>query len=411
MSIVLWIGAAIGSASLLAWVWLLVGRGWFWMTDQRLRMPLESSIGTVRWPSVAVVVPARNEVDILPHSLPTLLKQDYPGPLHIFLVDDGSEDGTAEVAREVATQTGLDDRLTVVCGEPLPQGWAGKVWALHQGIDAAHQASRDYYLFTDADIAYSPGVLQAIVVKAQSDRLDLVSLMAQLRVSTFWERMLIPAFVFFFAKIYPFRWVNDAGNRTAAAAGGCVLLRRGALEQAGGFRQIADAIIDDCALAKLVKGKNGGGRIWLGLTHEVRSLRAYHGLRGIWAMVARTAFAQLNYSPLNLLGTVLGMLVVYLAPVLALVTGLIALGTSGDRTLSVWMASVGFAAWTVMFSIYLPMVKWYRVSPLLPTLLPVTAMLYTSMTIDSALRTWKGRGGAWKGRTYGPSATLEKFRG
>lgn len=401
MTIALWIAALVSGASLLAWAYLVAGRGRFWLTDQRLPLA-PGDVEGLAWPAVSVIVPARNEAEVLPRTLPTLLRQDYPGPFHLFLVDDASEDATADMARWVARDVGASQRLTVVAGEPLPSGWTGKLWALEQGVRASAGGAAPFLLLTDADIAHPPGGLRALVLKAEAEDLDLVSLMAHLRAETLWERLLIPAFVYFFAKLYPFRWVSDPRRATAAAAGGCVLLRRAALERAGGLEPISSAIIDDCALARLIKerGRPGGGRLWLGLSREVRSLRAYGGLAGIWGMVARSAFAQLNYSPLLLLGTVVGMLLVYLVPPLAALAGLIALGLGLPTAPSGWLAAAGLAAWAAMAGSYLPMLRWYGLSPLLAPLLPLTAALYTLMTADSALRSWRGRGGAWKGRTY-----------
>ncbi|MCH8089363.1 MAG: glycosyltransferase [Chloroflexi bacterium] len=400
MDTALWIASGIVTASMLAWTWLALSRGWFWRTDQRLEGRHEEAVGAGPWPSVAVVVPARNEAQVIPRSLSTLLNQDYPGPLHIFLVDDVSEDGTAEVAREVARVEGSGDGLTVVQGEPLPPGWTGKVWALHQGVRAARDFEAEYLWFTDADIAHSSGVLRALVSKAVDCRLDMVSVMAQLRASSPWERVLIPAFVFFFTKIYPFRWVNDHRRPTAAAAGGCMLVRGQALEDRGGFEEIKGSVIDDCSLARLLRGGDGGGRLWLGLSHDVTSLRAYNGLGVVWTMVRRSAYSQLNYSALNLVGTVVGMLMLYMAPPLATVAGITALVTGQALASSMLLVSAGVGSWAVMSAIYLPMLRWHRVSVMLSPVLPATAMLYTLMTIDSAWRTLRGQGGGWKGRTY-----------
>ena len=400
MDTALWIASGIVTASMLGWTWLALARGWFWRTDQRLEGRYEEAVGAGPWPSVAVVVPARNEAQVIPRSLSTLLNQDYPGPLHVFLVDDVSEDGTAEAAREVARVEGSGYGLTVVQGEPLPPGWTGKVWALHQGVRAARDFEAEYLWFTDADIAHSSGVLRALVSKAVDCRLDMVSVMAQLRASSPWERVLIPAFVFFFTKIYPFRWVNDHRRPTAAAAGGCMLVRGQALEDRGGFEEIKGSVIDDCSLARLLRGGDGGGRLWLGLSHDVTSLRAYNGLGVVWAMVRRSAYSQLNYSALNLVGTVVGMLMLYMAPPLATAAGITALVTGQALASSMWLVSAGVGSWAVMSAIYLPMLRWHRVSVMLSPVLPATAMLYTLMTIDSAWRTLRGQGGGWKGRTY-----------
>ncbi len=409
MEVVLWAGLVAGATSLVVWAYLAFGRGWFWRTAHRLPEVPPSPPEGFRWPPVAGIIPARNEAQALPHTLPTVLGQDYPGAFRVFLVDDRSEDGTAAVARQAASGVGASERLTVVAGGPLPSGWAGKVWALQQGYLALRQAQEavhgpdmpEFLLLTDADIAHSPGSLRSLVLKAVLEGLDLVSLMARLRAKSFWERLLIPAFVYYFAKLYPFGWANDPRRRTAAAAGGCVLLRREALERAGGFQPIASAIIDDCALARLIKtaGRPQGGRTWLGLTHTVNSLRAYDSLAHIWDMVARTAFVQLRYSAALLLATVVGMVLVYLVPPVAALGGLAMAGTGGGA-LAWGLAGAGMAAWALMAGTYLPMLRWYSLPAWLALLMPLTALLYTLMTVDSALRYWRGKGGAWKGRAY-----------
>ena len=318
----------------------------------------------------------------------------------MFLVDDGSEDGTAGVALEAASATG-GGRLTVVTAEPRPEGWTGKVWALAQGVEASRHAGSEYLLFTDADIAHPPDSLASLVHKARTDGLDMVSLMAHLRVATVWDRLLVPAFVYFFGKLYPFRWVNDPGKSGAAAAGGCILVRREAVERVGGLEPIARELIDDCALARRVKHGSGPstGAVWLGLSREVTSVRAYETLRPMWDTVARTAYAQLDYSPVRLAGAVAGMLLLYATPPVAAAGGTVAL-VLGRDVLGGWLTVGGIGAWTLMAATYLPMLGWYRVSPVFAPLLPITAFLYTLMTVDSARRSWRGQGGAWKGRTY-----------
>ena len=402
MSTLLLVSALVSSASLLGWISLVTVRGLFWRTDQRLPLRPPATREDTKLPAVSVVIPARNEADLLLRTLPTLLCQDYPGPLHIFLVDDRSEDVTARVARQASVEGGAADRLTVVEAEPLPVGWTGKLWALQQGVSASHRMESEFLLLTDADIAHPPDSLRALVMKAEGQRLDLVSLMAWLRVESLWDRLLIPAFVYFFAKLYPFRWANDPRKPTAAAAGGCILVRRDALERSGGLEPISDALIDDCALASRIKkyGRPEGGRIWLGLSQEVRSLREYETVNPIWATVTRTAFAQLKYSPLLLVATVTGMLFLYLIPVLSALGGSTAVALSIEGT-RVWLAATGLSGWIGMAGSYLPMLRWHRTSPLFAPLLPLTAMLYTLMTVDSAVRWWRGEGGAWKGRTYG----------
>ncbi|MFF9400070.1 glycosyltransferase [Streptomyces sp. NPDC014744] len=380
MSAVAWI--AMGS--LAAWVWLLLGQGFFWRTDQR--MPVRRA--PERWPSVAIVVPARDEADMLPVSLPSLLTQDYPGVAEVFVVDDCSEDGTGDVARALSVRYGGLPVTVTSPGEPEP-GWTGKLWAVRHGMALARARRPEYLLLTDADIAHEPDSLRELVSAAVSGGFDLVSQMARLRVSSVWERLIVPAFVYFFSQLYPFRWVNRAGARTAAA-GGCVLLRTKAADRARVPESIRQAVIDDVSLARAVR--RGGGRIWLGLAERVDSVRPYPRLADLWRMVSRSAYTQLRHSPALLLGTVLGLALVYLAPPVALVAGLL-----GGDPVAAW---AGGAAWAVMTGTYLPMLRYYRQSPWSAPLLPFTALLYLLMTVDSAVRHHRGRGAAWKGRTY-----------
>ncbi|MFE1406135.1 glycosyltransferase [Streptomyces sp. NPDC058770] len=381
MSAVAWIA----TGSLAAWVWLLLGQGFFWRTDQR--MPVRRA--PERWPSVAIVVPARDEADMLPVSLPSLLTQDYPGVAEVFVVDDCSEDGTGDVARALSVRYGGLPVTVTSPGEPEP-GWTGKLWAVRHGMALARARRPEYLLLTDADIAHEPDSLRELVSAAVSGGFDLVSQMARLRVSSVWERLVVPAFVYFFSQLYPFRWVNRAGARTAAAAGGCVLLRTKAADRARVPESIRQAVIDDVSLARAVR--RGGGRIWLGLAERVDSVRPYPRLADLWRMVARSAYTQLRHSPVLLLGTVLGLALVYLAPPVALVAGLLSGGP-----VAAW---AGGAAWAVMAGTYLPMLRYYRQSPWSAPLLPFTALLYLLMTVDSAVRHHRGRGAAWKGRTY-----------
>jgi hopene-associated glycosyltransferase HpnB len=375
----------IAVGSLAAWLWLLLCQGFFWRTDVRLPSRREPD----DWPSVCVVVPARDEASVLSASLPSLLAQDYPGRAEVFLVDDGSTDGTGELARELARRHGGLPLTVDSPGEP-PAGWTGKLWAVRHGIGLARTRGPEYLLLTDADIAHAPDSLRELVAAARTGGFDLVSQMARLRVESVWERLVVPAFVYFFAQLYPFRRIGVRGSRTAAAAGGCVLLRADAAERARIPDAIRHAVIDDVALARAVKG--GGGHIWLGLAERVDSVRPYPRLRDLWRMVSRSAYAQLRHNPLLLLGTVLGLALVYLVPPVALLGGLAA----GDTA----VASAGGLAWLVMTATYLPMLRYYR-QPLWPApLLPVTAFLYLLMTVDSAVQHYRGRGAAWKGRTY-----------
>ncbi|MFC9329845.1 glycosyltransferase [Kitasatospora sp. NPDC057015] len=384
MTVLLWVSVL----SLLVWLWLTCCHGFFWRTDVTLpeRRP------PARWPGVAIVVPARDEAEVLPLSLPSLLAQKYPGRARVILVDDHSTDGTGALATALATPDGLP--LTVTVPPPLPAGWTGKLWALRHGVELARAepeaGAPEYLLLTDADIAHGPESLAELVAAAESAGLDLVSQMARLRVSTRWERLIVPAFVYFFAQLYPFRRSNRPGSRTAAAAGGCSLVRREALERAGGVAAIRGAVIDDVSLARAVKAS--GGRIWLGLAEQVDSVRPYPRLAQLWRMVSRSAYAQLRHSPVLLLGTVLGLTLVYLVPPAAAVAGLAA----GRPA----VAAAGGAAWALMAGTYLPMLRYYGQPASAAPLLPFTAFLYLAMTVDSAVQHWRGRGAAWKGRTY-----------
>ncbi|WP_062646555.1 glycosyltransferase [Streptomyces maremycinicus] len=387
VSAIVWIAAV----SLAAWLWLLLCQGFFWRTDVRLPERVEPR----DWPSVCVVVPARDEAAVLAASLPSLLAQDYPGRAEIFLVDDGSSDGTGELARALAARWGGLPLTVDSPGEP-PAGWTGKLWAVRHGMALARAREPEYLLLTDADIAHGPGSLRELVAAARTGGFDVVSQMARLRVESLWERLVVPAFVYFFAQLYPFRRIGRKGSRTAAAAGGCVLLRADAAERARIPDAIRHAVIDDVALARAVQG--AGGRIWLGLADRVDSVRPYPRLRDLWRMVSRSAYAQLRHSPLLLTGTVLGLALVYLVPPLALLGGPVA--GSPATALS------GGLAWLVMAGTYVPMLRYYRQPLWLAPLLPFTAFLYLLMTVDSAVQHYRGRGAAWKGRTYARPETV-----
>lgn len=380
------------TAAAVAWVYLVAAHGGYWRTSQRLpRVSGEPDA----WPDVVAVVPARNEAAMLPVTLPALLGQDYPGVLAVIVVDDGSSDGTGEVAAGIAAKAGRP--LRVISGTPPPDGerWAGKVWAMAQGLRAAGPS--DYVVFTDADIAWeAPDTLRRLVAAAEGDDRDLVSQMALLRTATGWERVVVPAFVYFFAQLYPFRRVNVPGSRTAAAAGGCMLVRRGALDKAGGLAPIRGALIDDVALGRLIKGQRG--RTWLGLSRQVVSVRPYPGLASLWQMVARSAYTQLRYSPAVLAGTLTGLLFLYALPPAGAITGLVAVLAGGDGTAALALGA-GLAGWALMSLSYLPMLRLYRLSPLRAPGLPLIALLYAAMTADSARRHYAGRGAEWRGRT------------
>jgi hopene-associated glycosyltransferase HpnB len=367
------------------WLYLLSGRGAFWLARER---DDGSTAGKGFWPAIAAIIPARDEAECVGATVASLLRQDYPGEFTVILVDDQSRDATAQVARDAAAALGAGMRLNVLAGRALPSGWTGKLWAQQQGVEAAEAASPPpaYLLFTDADIVYGPDALKGLVARAQSGGYVLTSLMVKLRCVTLAERIFIPAFVFFFQMLYPFAWANDPRRATAAAAGGCMLVRREVLREAGGLAAIRSALIDDCALAKKLKAS---GPIWIGLTERVSSIRAYPALEDIRRMVSRTAYAQLNYSPLLLAGTVLGLTITYVAPVL-----LTAFAGGTARLL-------GIVAWLAMALAFQPTLRFYRVSMLWGLALPAIAAIYMAFTLDSAYQHARGRGGMWKGRAQG----------
>jgi hopene-associated glycosyltransferase HpnB len=369
---------AISALSLVIWLYLLAGRGGYWSFS--LPEPVREENGGL--PGLVAVVPARNEAAVVGRAVASLLNQDYPAPLHVVLVDDHSDDGTDDAALAAAAGSLRPEGLTVERAPALPQGWAGKVWAMRTGVEAAPDAA--YLLFTDADIEHPPGGLRQLVARSEAERLDLDSLMVRLHCETFAERAAMPAFVYFFRMLYPFRWVNDPGRPVAAAAGGVMLVRRAALERIGGLAAIRGELIDDCALAAAVKA--GGHRIRLELADEARSLRGYGTAGGVWRMIARSAYTQLRYSPLLLTGVALAMTLVFLAP------PVLALAADGAAR---WMAA---AAWALMAASYVPALKYHGRSPLWAPALPLVAAFYLGATLDSARRHWAGRGGEWKGR-------------
>ena len=386
-------------AAAVAWACLVAGHGGYWRTSEWLP-PLTRDPDT--WPDVVAVVPARNEAEMLPVTLPALLGQEYPGALTVVVVDDRSSDGTAEVAAKLSGGR----PLRVVAGTAAPAGWAGKVWAMAQGLGVAGIPSavgaapepEGYVLFTDADIAWDAGTLRDLVAAAEADDRDLVSQMALLRTATGWERVVVPAFVYFFAQLYPFQRVNVPGSRTAAAAGGCMLVRRGALEKSGGLAPISGALIDDVAMGRMIKRQRG--RCWLGLSRQVVSVRPYPRLASLWQMVARSAYIQLNYSPALLVATIIGLLFLYLLPPAGAVIGLAVLLSGGaapaDAGPAALAAGAGLAGWALMSLSYLPMLRLYRLSPLRAPSLPLIALLYAGMTADSARRHHTGRGAEWR---------------
>ena len=370
---------------------LVVARGRFW--DSRADGLREPAPGDLT-PEVHAVVPARNEADVVARTLRSLLAQHYPGRFAITLVDDRSEDGTGAVARATIAASTTHHPANVVDGMSRPDGWTGKLWALASGVAAARAAGAHpvFWWFTDADVEHDPDTLARLVATALAERRALVSQMVALHCASSWERLLIPAFVFFFRMLYPFAWVNDDRRATAAAAGGCVLLRDDALVRIGGLERIKGELIDDCSLAAAVKAHGEGLRIEL--TTRSRSVRPYRSLEQVWSMVARTAYTQLRHSPALLAGTVAGMLLLYYVPVAATF--------AGARRGRADLALPGVIAWGTMALAYAPTLRLYGVRRVNALALPFAALFYTTMTIDSARRHLRGAGGSWKGRTFRP---------
>ena len=384
--------------ALVGWVYLAAGHGWFWRAEPGPPAGVDPAV----WPEVAAVVPARNEATLLPETLPSLLGQEYAGRFRVVVVDDGSEDGTAAAAERLGR--GAAAELCVVRAGERPAGWAGKVWAMAQGVRAAGEP--EFLLFTDADIAYAPGTLIRLVRAATGAHhdadhdagYDLVSLLATLRTRTAWERAIVPAFVYFFALLYPFRRVRRPGARTAAAAGGCMFVRAATLAGAGGLAAIGGALIDDVALGRLIKGH--GGRCRLDLSRDVVSRRPYPRLADLWTMIARSAYTQLRYSPPLLAGTVLGLVLLFGVPPVAAVAGIIGLVIGHPAPAAAAMgAAIGLGTWAIMAVTYAPTLRFNRLSVLRASALPLVALAYAAMTLDSARRYHSGLGGAWKGRT------------
>ncbi len=404
------VAGTIAIVTLGIWLHLFFGRGWFWRVK---KLDTDHSPGEApgKWPSVIAVIPARNEAATIAQVVTSLIRQDYSGPLSIIIVDDHSDDDTSAIAQQAALESAAEDRVRILTASPLPPGWTGKLWALNEGVSSLRDSVRralddtriespnntpdqspldppNFFWFTDADITHAPDTLRRLVACALQGKLDLASLMVLLQAKSFPEQALIPAFLYFFLMLYPPRWISDEDLGTAGAAGGCILLKREALERIGGFAAIRSEVIDDCAVARAVK--QSGGRVWMGLTRKSASLRAYHTFAEIRDLIARTAFTQLHYSPLFLASTLLGMFLTYLSPVLLLF--------SHDPTARV----LGVAAWVLMTLSFLPTVRFFRLSPLWTPLLPLAAFFYTYATCLSALRYWLGKGGQWKGRAQAP---------
>ena len=366
------VGSSIAAGSLAIWVYLALGRGGFWRIRQPAQPALSFDAATRR---IVAVIPARNEAETIRGTVESLLRQSYE--ISVIVVDDNSTDGTAEAAR-------VNEKVTVLDGAPLPDGWTGKMWAVSQGVAQGRQLHPDYFLLTDADIIHAPDNVTGLLARAETERFDLVSLMVQLHCQSLPERLLIPAFVFFFFQLYPPAWIRNRTHNTAGAAGGCMLLSVAALDRIGGIEAIRGEVIDDCALARKVKQTGGG--VWLGLASTAFSTRTYATFAEIWNMIARTAFTQLRYSTVLLVGTLAGLALLYAGPPM--------LALSGEP--------LALASWLLLSALYVPMLWHYELSPLWAPLLPVAAVFYLSATVGSAVRYWGGKGGQWKGRAQAP---------
>lgn len=384
----------VATASLAGWIALIARRGRFWdlTPDEHFRAADAASPARLAAVTVHAVIPARDEAETIGATVASLGRQRFAGALRLTVVDDRSGDATRERALEAARETGIVDRLTIAASRDLRSGWSGKLNALETGVELTRAAygTPTYWLFTDADIVHDPENVAALVAKAQQGDLDLVSLMVRLRCESGWERLLVPAFVFFFAKLYPFAWTGDATRASASAAGGCVLISDRALERIGGLSSIGRELIDDCALARHVKAT--GGNLWLGPSRRTTSVRAYDGLMPFWTMVKRTAFTQLDHSYVFVGGTVAAMALLYLVPPLGTIAGV--------ARRSPRLAIPSALGWFAMAFAYRPTGRLYDRTAAESLLLPLAAVLYCAMTVDSALAHARGHGGAWKGRVY-----------
>jgi hopene-associated glycosyltransferase HpnB len=376
-----------GAFSLLIWVYLLLAHGRFWQIQRLIAPTPAAATSPLR---IAAIIPARDEAEVVGRSVTSLLSQAGGHAIDIFLVDDASSDGTAQVAHEAAQTAGKSEQIMVIEGRPLAPGWSGKLWAVQQGVEQARQMSADFFLLTDADIFHAPENVATLVAIAQSRSFDLVSLMVKLHCRTLAEKALIPAFVFFFLKLYPPQWISNPGRRMAGAAGGSILIRPDSLERAGGIEAIRGEVIDDCALARRVKAS--GGRVWLGLADATKSIRPYGTFAEIGRMISRGAFSQLKHSIWMLGLALLGLTATYLLPPWLAIF---------SRRLA--PALLGAAAWLLMSICFFPTVRFYRLSPLWVLALPVISIFYMGAAIHSAIRFWSGRGGEWKGRIQDPS--------
>ena len=374
----------IATIPLAVWVYLFFLRGSFW----QLQEDTTNTESLDRWPRVVAVVPARNEAETIARSIASLSKQDYPGEFSVIVVDDHSEDGTAALALKAAEEAGAPGQISGHSAADLPSGWTGKVWAMDEGVRAAANKAPEFFWFTDADIEHAPDTLRRLVSSAEKESLDLASLMVLLQARTFPERLLIPPFLYFFLMLYPPRWIADPKTRTAGAAGGCILLRRSALEGIGGLAAIRGEVIDDCALARAVK--KSGGKIWMGLTRASVSLRSYGSFSEIRDLIARTAFTELRYSFFLLIATLIALFVTYVLPLISFFQG---------EDPAWFLAATAICLMAVSFGVT---VRFYNLRFFWALTLPVAATFYAYATCVSALRYGLGRGAQWKGRAQAP---------
>jgi hopene-associated glycosyltransferase HpnB len=386
---------AVGVLSLLIWAYLVFARGGFWRIYPAQSASISAGKDSVENGAqinpirIAVIIPARNEADVVQRTIRSLLLQIGLFQIHIFLVDDGSTDGTAKAVRAAAIAEKQVHNLTILDGSPLLPGWSGKLWAMQQGIEQAAKTAPDYFLFADADIEHAPDSVATLVSIAEAGSYDMASFMVKLHCQSAAEKLLIPAFVYFFFKLYPPSWISNPRRSEAGAAGGCILIRPAALEKAGGLAAIRQEVIDDCSLAARVK--HNGGRLWLGASATTRSIRPYEGFAGIGRMISRSAFNQLRHSNFLLLVSIIGMAATYLLPP--------ALVLAAHRMVP---ATLGGTAWLLMVLSYWPVLRLYRLNPLWALALPAAAVFYVGATFHSAWKYWTGRGGEWKGRIQDP---------
>ncbi|HUX72376.1 MAG TPA: glycosyltransferase [Steroidobacteraceae bacterium] len=356
--------------ALVIWVYLIFAHGRFWRSGPQLPPAVPANL-----PSVDIIVPARDEQETIGAALASLRAQDYAGTFRIILVDDESADDTVAAA-------GAAPCMSVIRGAAKPAGWSGKLWALDQGVAASHAP---VLLFADADIVHDPRHLSSLVARLLTPRAQMVSEIVRLNCQSPAERLLVPAFVYFFQLLYPFARVNEPTSRVAAACGGTVLIRREALQRIGGIASIKDALIDDVALAAAVKKS---GPIYLGHSGLAASIRRYPRCRDIWRLISRTAFTQLRHSAGMLALTLAGLMLVWLLPLGAALCG------HGAP------AAAGLAAYALAAVSYLPTLERYRQNRFLALALPLIALFYMAATVDSACNHWFGKGVRWKNRDY-----------